>query len=140
MTYLGKPANGGQLLSWTGTKFAWVSPAPYLPLLAGTSSTSLTEYQTIGGVYLDSAIYTAINSITLEVMLEATAGTAALQLYNVTDSVAEATLTSTSISPEMKLASISIPNSTKFYEVQLKRIGGTTLDLITCKMARLLIS
>lgn len=116
--------------------------------ITGVQSTDQTIFDEIGALIFDPTQYNdaPVNlnrSFKFRAVLEvATAGqTVTLELYNNTDNVSVAQLTSTSTLPEIKSIILSVPsnlpNSEKLYGIRLKRTGGSVTDLVSCKLARI---
>jgi hypothetical protein len=62
--------------------------------------------------------------------------TATLELFNKTDGVTVATLTTTALTPtEVLSGAVTLPSARKLYGVRLSRAGGTASDLVVCKYA-----
>ena len=111
--------------------------------VTGIQSASVNVYTRVGTVLIDPSKYPT-SKVTFQAVLEATAGqTAVCQLYNVTDgsAVSGSVLTGTSTTPTVYEATITIPNSSKLYEVQLKlgAVNGGT-DRASCTNAKIFLT
>jgi hypothetical protein len=130
------------------TGFIASTVIPYYGI-SGLQQTAETTYVELGAIVLDpSALDSSPNGLTrtfkFVAILEVTAGgqTATLELYNNTDGASVTTLTSTSTVAEIKTSATlsvptSLPNSQKLYGIRLKRTGGSSSDMVTCKLARI---
>lgn len=114
--------------------------------VAGRQATDLTTEQSISFRSFDPSIYnTTDRVITFRAWLRVTSGaTATLELYNVTDGATVHTFTSTSAVGEEKSQVLTVPanlpNSSKNYELRLRRTGGLAGDVAECFFAGLEIS
>lgn len=154
------PDFGAQIVQSTGSASfgaltSQASKVGLLPLtmpyfgVAGVAFTEQTAYQEIGQCMFNPVDHFAGNSqvartIKLVAILQTSGAgiTATLELFNATDGLSVATLTSTShATAEEKIATLTIPtnlpNGNRRYVFNLKRTGGISTDRVFCKMARL---
>jgi hypothetical protein len=118
--------------------------AQVFPIVSGAQSHTTEVGKRIGTLRIDPTTYPSYSTAKFQVILEATTGkTAEALLYNVTDGgvVSGSTLTSTSTTPEVKEATVTLPSAQKDYEVQLRMtVANAGSDLVTCTCARLLLA
>lgn len=118
--------------------------AQVFPIVSGTQSHDNTVGKRIGTLRIDPTRYPSYSTAKFQVILEVTTGkTAEALLYNVTDGgpVAGSTLTSTSTTPEVQEATVTLPSAEKDYEVQLRMTAANAgSDLVTCTCARIFLS
>ncbi len=118
--------------------------AQVFPIVSGSQSHTNEVHKRIGTLRLDPTAYPSYSTAKFQVVLEATTGkTAEARLYNVTDGgvVSGSTLTSTSLTPEVVEATVTLPSAQKVYEVQLRMtVANAGSDLVTCTCARLLLA
>lgn len=117
--------------------------------ISGLQQTASTGFDERGAITFNPANFFAGNghitrTIVFAAVLECATGgqTCSLELFNITDGLTVVTLTTTATSPTSVVSATlvvptNLPNSTKLYGVRLKRTGGTSADLVSCKMARL---
>ncbi|APR86763.1 hypothetical protein A7982_12112 [Minicystis rosea] len=101
---------------------AYVDTRPPV-LVAGLVSVATATFTVIGRAQLDPTRFPEGTAFTLRAIIEATPGqTAELRLYNVTDgaAVTGSTLSTSSTTPTLVSAAVSLPSALKIYEVQLR--------------------
>jgi len=115
-----------------------------VPIVTGLQATSQIVYTRIGNIRLDPSKFPANTQITFQAIVEATTGkTAQIQLYNLTDGgpVAGSVLSSSSTTPAVVSATVTLPGSSKDYEVQLlMTTAGSTSDHVDCTSAKLILT
>ncbi len=113
-------------------------------MVAGADPTSNLVWTTVGAMSVDLSAFDGYG-FTYSVLLEATTGrTCSSRLYNLTDgaAVTDTTLTSTSVTPELKTATLTcgaghLEDAIKTYLVQIKMDSGATPEQVACRWAAL---
>lgn len=116
--------------------------------ISGNAQTNLTGPDELGCVPFDPTQFYAGDSqhariIVLSAVLNVSVGgqTVTLELYNKSDGVTVASITSTSLTPvEVRSSALSLVASRKLYGFRLSRTGGTSSDYVVCKFAALEVS
>lgn len=119
----------------------------YIFGIAGTQKTGAAS-EDRGAILFDPSVHFAgdaslTRSLKFVAVLEcSTSGqTCSLELFNLTDGVTVTTLSTSNQFPTSLSVTLivptDLPNSGKLYILRLKRTGGTSSDLVECKMARL---
>ncbi len=132
---------------WTVEPIA--TGAKIVPGVSGYEDTQDDSWQEIGGLVFNPAEYSGATAFEFEALIQTTiiAKSVSIRLYNLTDgaAVASSVQTSTSLVPELKSVSLSIPadlpNSEKIYTVQIKMsIAGGPNERGICKAAYIKVS
>lgn len=135
--------------NWTVHRISAVDPKAIpgtmeIPIVTGLQATSQIVYTRIGNLRIDPSKFPANTQITFQAIVEATAGkTAQILLYNLTDGgpVAGTPLSSSSVTPAVVSATVTLPGSQKDYEVQLlMTTAGTSSDHVDCTSAKLILT
>jgi hypothetical protein len=116
--------------------------------ISGNAQTNLTGPDELGCFPFDPSQFYAGDSvhartIVLTAVLNVSVGgqTVTLELFNKSDGVTVASITSTSLTPaEVRSAALSLAASRKLYGLRLSRTGGTSSDYVVCKYAALEVS
>lgn len=112
-------------------------------VVANTTDTDQTGFVSIGATYIDTADFVNLNGVTWEAIIETTnvADAAEIRLYNVTTAavVAGSTLNTTSLTPVLVSAPITLAAGANLYEAQLRLTTTGTPNRATCKQARVIL-
>lgn len=133
--------------NWSITRTGTVDPkavtkAYIAELVSGTRSTDQVTFTRIGAVTIDPSKFPT-SEIRFQAEVEATTGkTVSVQLYNTTDgSFVGSPLTSTSLTPAVVEAVITLPASLKTYEALIRMTTpGDASDRVTCTNARIVLT
>jgi len=114
-------------------------------LVAGAQTWNLDTFKRVGTLQIDPSKYPGYVSARFQAIIEATGTkTVEIRLYNLTDGgvVASSTLSATSTDPTLVEATVSLPTSSKEYEVQLRMttVDLVNTDFVTCTNARILLA
>ncbi len=113
-------------------------------LVGGVEDTDSTGFQTIGSTAIDTGSYPNTLSVSWQALIETTSALDAVEirLYNVTTAavIAGSVLSSTSLTPVLVSASISLTSGLNIYEAQLRLQSTGTPNRATCKQAQVVIS
>jgi hypothetical protein len=126
------------------------APKPKLDVmaLAGVATTNSSFFTVVGEFEFDPSVLQAANggsrTMKLQVILETTAPTATVRLYNFTTAAAVtgSTLTTTSTTPVILTSGdlfVNLSVSSALYQVQISMAAGLGTDRVTCSMAKLLV-
>jgi len=143
------PVQSAGPLTVFGSKVAGLPTKVLLEGVSGRQQTGNTSPDQVGAFVFDPTQFFSGNSqvtlaIQLVAVLECSLGgqTCTLDLYNVTDNVLVTSINTSNLTPTIVTSAAltvpaNLPNSQKLYALRLTRTGGTSTDLVTCKMARL---
>jgi hypothetical protein len=112
--------------------------------VAGVQSNSTDTFARIGTLRVDPSIFPASQQITWQATFDTTdpGNAAEVRLYNVTDVavVAGSTFSTISTTADTQSAVVTLPASSKEYEVQLRLTTTDLAERATCTEARLVIA
>lgn len=113
-------------------------------LVASVESTDLTGFDSIGSTIINPSDLVNISQVTWEAIIETNnaADAAEVRLYNVTlgSVVAGSTLNTTSLTPTLVSAAVTLASGANLYEAQLRLMTTGTPNRATCKQAQLIIN
>jgi len=119
-------APDGQVVTTSGGAYVLVAGGAPLPLLAGVVTTVLGADAVAGYAHVDP---TGLASLTLAAVGQVVSGvTGTLDLYDLDNAAVVATLTWTETAPTRKTASVTVPGSTRIYELRVRKSGGAGAD------------
>lgn len=108
-------------------------------LVSGTQVVQIENYTRIGGGLIDPSDFSSVSQITFEVFVTSSAPTisADIRLFNVSDNsiVSGTTSSSFSTTGTTVTSTITLPSSSKNYEVQLKISSATGNNAVSCSRA-----
>jgi hypothetical protein len=110
------------------------------PLSIGPRSSTDDQYQRIGGGTIDTNEFPNTMNVKFSALLETTnpLAEAQVQIYRITDGyfIAGSVLQGSSTLPEIRSTTLFIPSDIlageNIYEIYLKRVGGSSSDIVTC--------
>lgn len=107
------------------------------PFTLRTTSVSSTSFESIGVLRFDATALGAAFVLVAELEVSAAGQTVELQLYDLTAAAVVATLSSTSTVTSKQTASVTLPLAEHLYDVRLRRVGGTSAQLVSCRSVSL---
>lgn len=132
---------GGMLWAWFGA----IYQAEPVSIAQGVEDTDLTGFSAVGATVVDPADFpNSGGTATWQAIIETTdmADAAEIQLFNLTTAsiVAGSVLSTTSLTPVLVTAAVTLAAGANLYEAQLRLVTTGAPNRATCKQAQLLIN
>lgn len=128
-------ADGSLEMTEAGDKFR-VAVIQF-PITLRTASIDNTVFEEIAVLRLNATPFGPDFELIAELEVSAAGQSVELQLYNLTTPGTIATLSSSSLVTEKKVAAFTLPQSEVLYSVRLRRVGGASGQRVSCRSVML---